>query len=296
MSRVVHALLYRAEEPDSRVDRWNIKLIQRVVEKSTTPVVAEIYYHQSTQPSSWVTPNENIRFYRLRSGEAIPLAERIQRVDAEYVLVFDGLMYLCASDIWLLMGLVKAHNTVALTPARFGPLPNENFFIRSVRQAYFALYTYLGRPTPSLGVAFALDKLTQEKQSNFIQKVEYADFVRAIYKNTPQQIRGQSRTTAHETRRSYLQCALLTVEAFKVWNRNKIFPYWFSYRFLLFLVAQLAVYIGVLTLYIAPFSSLPLFLFAILITPQFFFSHLSWRFPHRALVQVLTRLLLYLVG
>ncbi|HRP70066.1 MAG TPA: hypothetical protein PLY93_11085 [Turneriella sp.] len=292
----VHALLYRADVPDSRVDRWNIKLIERIVKKSTTPAIAEIYYYQSTQISSWVVPHENVRFHRLRSGEAFPLAERINQTHADYVLVFDNSTYLSAADIWLLMGLVKMQSVVVVNPTRFAARKNENFWVRQLRHARFALHTYLKRPTPAMGIFFAVDKTKMRQTTNFLQKITYADFIRATYKNAPQQIQGQSRSAAKGTQHDFLETVASTVEALQIWKRDKSFPYWFSHRFLLFIVAQLAVYIGVLAFYIAPLYSLPFFLFAIFITPQFFFAHFSWRSPCHALVQGCTRLLLYLIG
>lgn len=179
--------------------------------------------------------------------------------------------------------------------------PAENLWGYLARSARLALKRYL-YPLGSLqGRAFAVNKrLLGEMQritpGSFSEKKTYADFLRALHVPQAKIIIADSFAVAGNSANSLLATGAATVEAMRAWNRDKIFPHWFSGRFLLFHVAQLAVYYGALVALLSPKASLVVFLFATLITPQFFFAHLPWRTPLRLPAILGARFLLYFAG
>jgi hypothetical protein len=296
-----HTLLYRAAN-DSRIDRWNIALLKRIIRKSTTPASLEVYYHEPAKLLDWAEPHEGVRYIRLRSGEHFPFAERIAAATTDTVVVFDDSLLLAAADVWRLMGLAERNSIVQLDTTRTHRRPGESTVNFLWRAARMALKNYLYPQGAVTGHAFAIHKkLLNDTQkirlSSFHEKKNYSDYLQAIVPQKAEIIRGDSFAVNQGTPQPLLGTGAATVSALRTWNAEKKFPDWFSGRFLLFHVAQLAAYYGALVFYISPKASLIVFLFAAAITPQFLFKALPlWRRPHHALAQTGMRFLLYFVG
>lgn len=275
--------------------------MKRVIAKSTTRAALEIYYHEPGKLLNWAEPRENVRYVRLRSGDNFPLAERIAAVSSETVLVFSDSLLLKAADVWHLMGLSERNAVVVLDSFQARRRPGELLWIFFWRKARLTLKNYL-YPLGTMGNhAFALNKkLLSAEQGialqSFQERKKYADFLRAIYPAKPEIMTGVSFATNAAEATTLLGTGAATVEAIRRWNAEKKFPYWFSGRFLIFHVAQLAAYYGALVAFISPKASLIVFLFAALITPAYFFARLPWRRPHHALAQLGARFLLYFLG
>ncbi len=243
-----------------------------------------------------------MRYTRLRSGENFPFAERIAAATSDTVVVLDDSLLIAAPDVWHLMGLSERHAVVQLDATRAQKRPGESVFAFLWRNARLALKNYLYPQGAQNGHAFALHKRRLSKAQNirlnsFFEKKNYADYLQAVTASKPEIIRGESFAVNTAGAVPLLGTGAATVSAFRIWNADKNFPGWFSGRFLLFHVAQLAVYYGALVFYISPKASLIVFLFAAAITPHFLFKALPfWRRPHHALAQIGMRFLLYFVG
>lgn len=275
--------------------------MKRVIAKSTTRAALEIYYHEPGKLLGWAEPRENVRYVRLRSGDNFPLAERIAAAASETVLVFSDSLLLKAGDVWRLMGLAERNAFVVLDSFHAQRRPEEPIWIYLWRKARLTLKNYL-YPLGAMGNhAFALNKgLLSAEQGialeSFHERKKYADFLRAIYPAKPEIIAGVSFATRAAEATPLLGTGAATVEAIRRWKEEKKFPYWFSGRFLIFHVAQLAAYYGALVAFVSPKASLVVFLFAALITPAYFFPGIPWRRPHHALAQLVSRFLLYFAG
>lgn len=268
-----------------------------MIRKSTTAASLEIYYHEPVKLLDWAEPHEGVRYVRLRSGEDFPFAERIAAAATDTVLTLGDSLLLNATDVWRLMGLADRNPVVVLDARHAFKRPGESLIAFLWRSARFALRNYLYPRGSVNGHAFAIHKgLMGKSQQGFREKKSYYDYLQAVSPGEPQIIRGESFEVMQAERMPLLSTGATTVAAVKSWNTEKKFPYWFSGSFLLFHVAQLAVYYGALVCFISPKASLIVFLFAALITPKYFFTHLPWRRPHHALAQLTARFLLYFVG
>lgn len=238
---------------------------------------------------------------KLRSADTLPFAERIAAAPSDKILVFADSLILAAADIWRLMGHAERHAVVVLDTPRAQKLPGEPVWIFLWRKARLTLKNYL-YPMGAVGNhAFAINKrLLNAEQGialrSFHEKKKYADYLRAIYPEKPEIISGVSFATNASEATPLLGTGAATVEAIRRWKEDRKFPYWFSGRFFIFHVAQLATYYGALVAFISPKASLIVFLFAALITPAYFFARLPWRRPHHALAQIGARFLLYFAG
>lgn len=298
-SAAQHAILYRSGR-DSRVNRANIATLKRVVTKSTTPVSLEIFYHEPLKLLDWAEPHERVRYVKLRSGEDFPIAERMAGQSTDRLLVFDDTLLLSSADVWLLMGLANANAITVLNAVRAVCGEGENLFGLSFRDARLALANYLYPQGDFNRHAFAINRplllSSRAAAGSLSEKLTYRDLLRSLTNLPPNRQTAHSVAVRQGEDYPLLQSGFRTVEAFMHWKKQRQFPWWFSARAPLFHVAQLAAYYGALVSFLSPKSGLIVFLFAILITPQFFFARLKWRQWHRLPLRFCSRFALYFVG
>ena len=295
-----HAILYRSGR-DSRVNRANIATLKRVVRKSTTPVSLEIYYHEPLKLLDWALPHDRVRYVKLRSGEDFPVAERMSQQATDRLLVFDDTLLISAADVWQLMGLSSAHAVIVLNAKRSVTNERESLPGATFREARLALAGYLYPGGYFNRHAFALNKpLLLSKRAlqrgSLGEKLTYQELLRSLAGLKPHSQVAHSVAVRQAEEYPLLNAGVRTVEAFTRWKKDKVFPWWFSARAPLFHVAQLAAYYGALVSLISPKSGLIVFLFAIAITPQYFFSRLKWQQWKVLPLRLLTRFALYFVG
>jgi hypothetical protein len=295
-----HAILYRSGR-DSRVNRANITTLKRVVSKSTTPVSLEIYYHEPLKLLDWAEPHERVRYVKLRSGEDFPVAERMAQQMTDRLLIFDDTLLISAADVWLLMGLSATNAVSALRLSRSVTGEGETPLSMCFREARLCLVNYLYPQGDFNRHAFAINKnllLAQRpvQPGGLGEKLTYHALLRSLSAFQPKGQAAHSVAVRHGEEYPLLNAGARTVEAFSHWKQHKIFPWWFSARAPLFHVAQLAAYYGALVSFISPASGLIVFLFALLITPQYFFARLQWRQWKTLPLRLLTRFALYFAG
>ncbi len=295
-----HAIIYRSGR-DSRVNRANIATLKRVVSKSTTPVSLEIYYHEPLKLLDWAEPHERVCYVRLRSGEDFPVAERMAQQSTDRLLILDDTLLISAADVWLLMGLSNANAVSALRLKRSVTGEGEKPLSMCFREARLCLVNYLYPQGDFNRHAFAINrKLLHVRRAaipgSLGEKMNYRALLRSLSDLMPGTQTAHSVAVRHGEEYPLLHAGARTLEAFMHWKRHKIFPWWFSARAPLFHVAQLAVYYGALVSFISPASGLIVFLFAVLTTPQYFFTRLKWRQWRVLPLRLATRFALYFVG
>lgn len=221
-----------------------------------------------------------------------PYAERIAAASGVVVVLVDTLLAR-AGDIWRLMARSEQHAVVTLGIVRTRRAPGEGMLAFLWRSATAALQRHL-YPQGPIG-AFAVNKsLTTE--SGFREKIRHFGFLRSLYPTRPDILFADGYGVARTQAPVLLATGAATAEALRAWKNQKASPWWFSGKFFLFHVAQLAAYYGALVALLAPAASLVVFGFAVLITPGFFLRNLPWRRPHHALAQMAARVLLYFTG
>jgi hypothetical protein len=294
-----HTILYRARS-DSPVNRYNISLLKRVVDKSTTPIALDIYYHEPIKLSDWAEPHNRTRYIRLRSDLDFPIAEKIVQATSPIVIVLNDNLLLAAGDIWQLLGRSRDEAMTTCTVRRSAKNRSESVISFLLREAslHFSEYSFGKYKTcadmmainkPLAGIAFNI------KSESFAAKKTYVDLLSEIPLSMPAAFSARSRYVESANRRAFMGTWLSCIAAFRFWHRVKRLPDWFSERLLLFLVAQIAVYYAVLVALVSWRASLIVFAFAFLITPGILFrgmNWLSWRMPGR----LAARMALYLTG
>jgi hypothetical protein len=295
-----HVILYRAGD-DTRIDRANIALLKRVVQKSTTPVFLEIYYHAPAQLLSWSEPQERVRYIRLRSGEQLPVAERITTSAGKAVLVLNDSVWLAATDIWHLLGHSPRQSLVVLKACRILKNPGESFPHYFLREAFMRLKAYLFPQGYFIPENHAVNPglFCEERKisrKSFHEKMAFAGLSEDLAAQRPFVLPGRSYALRGVRDTRLMKTAAETVIAIKSWRDSKKFPWWFSPRHFLFHVAQISAYLGALAALVSIPAGLILLAFAILITPRFFFAGLSLRRPWLWPVCAVSRVVVYFFG
>lgn len=295
-----HVILYRAGD-DTRTDRANISLLKRVVQKSTTPVFLEIYYHTPAQLLSWSEPRERVRYIRLRSGEKLPVAERIAAAAAKSVLVLNNSALLAAGDIWHLLGHSTRQSLVILNAGRVLKNSGESlphFFLREAftrRKSYLYPQGYFIPENHAINPGLFCEERKISRQS-FHEKLAFAGLSEDLAAQRPFVLPGRSYALRGVGDTRLMNTAAETVRAIKSWQETKKFPWWFSPRHFLFHVAQISAYLGALAALVSIPGGLILIAFAILITPRFFFAGLSLSQPWLWPLRLVPRLVVYFFG
>lgn len=301
-----HTLFYLAGE-DTAADRHNIALLARVARRSTTPLHVEIFYHRPLQLSNWALDTGNLRYSRLRSASDFVLAERIAAARSTSVLFLDYRVLAHADDLWSLLGYTPRCAFVIVQPQRTQRRRSETGFAFALRSARHDLARYAPGPRePRLvGVNKALlARQTPGQPAGLLQRKLYADLMSGAQGGEPLALAGRSRVFESQPP---LWLAMLrnNLFALRVWHSTWHFPWWFSYRHPLFLVAQLGFYFALLVLPVSPRGFLLLSLFVPAITLPYFFGGFVRALPacftrvERAfffLQRVAARVLLYLIG
>lgn len=295
-----HVILY-STGGDSRVDRANIALLKRVVQKSTTPVFLEIFYHAPLKLGAWSEPQERVRYIRLRSGERLPVAGRITESAATSILVLNDSILLAAADVWELLGHSARESLVVLTTRRIRRSQREFFLHLFMRDAFLRLRAWLYPQGYFVPENFAVNPALFCAQrgisrDSFHEKIAMAGLTEDLGAQPPRVLTGRSFAVrgAHRTR--LLQAAMETALAITVWNKTRKFPWWFSSRHLLFHVAQLSAYLGALAVMVSVSAGLILVAFAVIITPRFSLTGYRLRRPWLWPVQLASRVVAYFLG
>ena len=238
-----------------------------------------------------------MRYVKLRSGEDFPVAERMSQQATDRLLIFDDTLLISAADVWLLMGLSTTNAVSALRLKRSVTGEGETALGMCFREARLCLVNYLYPQGDSNHHAFAINKnLLLTQPGSLGEKLTYHALLRSLSAFQPKAQAAHSVAVRHGEEYPLLNAGARTVEAFLHWKQHKIFPWWFSPRAPLFHVAQLAAYYGALLSFISPSSSLIVFLFAVAITPQYFFTQLKWRQWKMLPLRLVTRFALYFAG
>jgi len=242
-----------------------------------------------------------VRYVKLRSGDDFPVAERMSQQATDRLLIFDDTLLISAADVWLLMGLSLAHAVTVLNANRSVTNEAESLPAACFREARLALAGYLYPNGNFNRHAFAINKtlLSAERtlqRGSLGEKLTYQELLRSLGNLKPHGLNAHSVAVRQAEEYPLLNAGVRTVEAFTHWKKRKAFPWWFSARAPLFHVAQLAAYYGALVSFISPMSGLIVFLFAILITPQYFFARLKWRQWQLLPLRFCSRFALYFIG
>lgn len=297
-------IFYRASavyDPASRIDRHNIRLLKRVVQKSTTAIALDILYHEPLRLTDWAEPMDSVRYVRLRSGEDYPLAERIAKTDATAIALFDSSLLLHHDDIWLLSGLAMRSSFSALAPRRALRRPGEiswNFYLREAR---CMLSEYLYPKSIFTARAFAIQKSLllarcTIKLGSFSEKMAWLDLLKIQDNAEVAVYRARSADTSLPKRLTLLETLRRTRDALAIWRAAKTFPHWFSGRSFLFHTAQLSFYLGALVAMVSFAHGLLLIGFAALLVPQYTFTNMRWRRALKIPAQLGARFLLLFFG
>lgn len=291
-----HLIIYRSG-PDSRTNRANLALLRRIGRKSTTPLAIEVYYHENTRLADWADTHDGMRFIRLRSGEAFPVAERISSSASAAVIVLDDHLLLSAADVWLLIGQARSRALTSLNVSRAARERDERRSAFFLREARLRLWRYLMPQGDFSAHAFALNKsLLPVRSGSLSEKAAFSELLKEKTTNAPLIVRGSSVAVKPVAGAALLAAGLKSADAFLEWKRTKKFPWWFSARLPLFHVAQFAAYYAALVLLISPVSALCVFAFAIAITPQFFFSRARWLKYTQLPARFCARAVMYFIG
>lgn len=295
-----HVILYRTGG-DSRVDRANIALLKRIVQKSTTLVFLEIYYHAPLKLGAWSEPQERVRYVRLRSAERLPVAERITNSAGISILVLNDSILLSAADVWQLLGHSTRESLVALTTRRTLKNQQEFFLHLFLRDACLRLRNWLYPQGYFVPENFAVNPSLFGVQrgislKSFHEKMAFAAFTDDLGARPPLVLSGRSFAVRDSHKIKLLQAALETALAITVWKKTRKFPWWFSSRHFLFHVAQTSAYLAALAAMVSVSAGLILVAFAIIITPQFSLTGYRLRRPWLWPVQLASRVAVYFFG
>lgn len=301
-----HTIFYLAGE-DGAADRHNTTLLARIAQRSTTPLHIEIFYHRPLQLNNWAVEAGNVRYTRLRSASEFAIAERIAAAHTESVLFFDFRLLAHPEDIWRLLGHSTREPYALALPGETLRSRGETAWNFALRSARFDLACYTGSPGESAIVAVNRTLLRQKsgRQTNgLLLRKFYADLLGGTETPAPVLLRGRSRTIEARPAK-WLTALRNTLIAFRTWRDGHRFPWWFSHRYPLFVVAQLGFYTALLALPVSAKGSLLLLLFTTGTTTRYFFGGLfralnsSFRTKRRltaGLQRMAARLLLYLIG
>ncbi|MFZ5629067.1 MAG: hypothetical protein ACOY5B_08045 [Spirochaetota bacterium] len=301
-----HTIFYLAGE-DSAADRHNTALLARIARLSTTPVHIEIFYHRPLQLSNWAIETGNVRYTRLRSASEFALAERIAAARTQSVLYFNFMLLVHAEDIWLLLGHTSREPYALALPGNTLASRGEGTWSFALRSARFDLSRYTGSHSEPAIIAVNRNLLQQKsgrQSSGLLLRKFYADLLSGAESPAPLLLRGRS--YAIEARPAlWLTTLRNTVFAFNTWRDSQRFPWWFSHRHPLFLVAQLSFYAALLVLPVSATGSHILALFTLGTTLPYFLrgflramaaSLRNGRHTPVFLRRTAARMLLYLIG
>lgn len=301
-----HTIFYLTGE-DSAADRHNTTLLARIAQRSTTPLRIEIFYHRPLQLSNWAVEAGNVRYTRLRSASEFVLAERIAAARTESVLFFNYRILAHSEDIWRLLGHSNREPYALALPGKTLRSRQETAWGFALRSARFDLACYTGSPGEPAIVAVnrtLLRRQSGRQTSGLLLRKFYADLLSGTGTPAPLLLRGRS--LAVEARPAmWLTTTSNTLIALHIWRDKHYFPWWFSYRHPLFVVAQLSFYTALLVLTVSAKGSLLLLLFTTGTTLRYFcrgFLHTLRKGFRRTtllsagLLRLPARLLLYLIG
>lgn len=282
-------------------------LLARLTERATYRIAVEILYTGARKPT--MPAKNNMRLSRLNSATDFALAARILGAATECVLLFDARILAHPHDIWQLLGFAERHALVCLYPRNSVGVEHESAWHFALRAARFDLAQFVGASPTNQPAMFAFNLPLLQKNmgrggQGFLAQKYYADLLRGEHTISPLLLRGKSRD-ANRKPLPWLALWRNTVSAYKIWRDQGLFPYWFSYKSPLFLVAQAAFYLALLVVPLSLRGSLLLASFAVALTLPFYLhgAIALWRtiiYNRRAfpaiLLRVLARTLLYLIG
>ena len=301
-----HTIFYLAGE-DTPADRHNVALLARLARRSTTPLSVEIFYHRPLQLSNWAEATGSLRYRRLRSGSEFVLAERLATARTECVLFFSFSVFAHSEDLWRLLGHAVREPFTLVLPSGVLADRGEPRWTFALRSARTDLARYTGSPDQPAIMAInrrLLGKYPTGQRTGLLLRKFYADLLRGQQSPAPLLLTGRSRVFAARGS-AWLSTLRNTVFAYRAWRANRQFPWWFSYRHPLFLVAQLGFYLSILVLPASMRGSLLLLLFSVATTTPYCFGGLSReirtlfsnvRRPAAFLRCMGARLILYLIG
>jgi hypothetical protein len=301
-----HTILYLAGE-DTAADRHNIALLERLVPRSTNRIHAEILYQRPLQLSSFASESGHLRYVRLRSDSEFVLAERIVAARTDSVLYFSFRTFAHADDLWQLLAYsARTPYTLALPDSALRNR-NESSWSFALRSARLHLARYTGSPDESAMVAMnkmLLQQQTARRASGLLLRKFYADLIHTIEAPRPLLLKGRSRQI--EARKPlWLKTLRHTLMAYRIWRDSRQFPWWFSYRHPLFVVAQMGFYAFLLLLPLSPRQSLILLAFSLSLSLPYFLRNMlsdivsTLHRPRDAclvIFKLAARFLLYLIG
>jgi hypothetical protein len=301
-----HTIFYLAGE-DTAADRHNIALLGRIVPRSTTSIHVEIFHHRPLQLNNWARERGHLRYVRLRSDSEFVLAERIVAARTDSVLYLSFRTFAHADDLWQLLAYsARTPYTLALPghTLRNRMETGWNFALRSAR---LDLARYTGSPDEPAMVAIhktLLQQKTARRVTGLLLRKFYADVLNGADAPRPLLLQGRSRQI--EARKVlWLTTLRHTLFALRIWRDNRQFPWWFSYRHPLFVVAQMGFYTFLLLLPLSPGQSLILLAFTLSLTLPYFLRNMlsdilsTLRRPRHSclvLAKLAARFLLYLIG
>ncbi len=301
-----HTIYYLAGE-DSAADRHNIALLARIARRSTTPLGVEIFYHRPLKLSNWTLKTGSLRYVRLRSASEFVLAERIAGVRTEAIIFLSHRIFAHSEDIWRLLGYAAREPFAMLQPCGVLPDRGDKAWTFALQSARFDLARYTGSPDQPAIIALNLRLLGQHsgrRSTSFLLRKFYADLISGKGSRAPLMLTGRSRALA-PTAATWLPTLRNTISAYRTWRTARQFPWWFSYRHPLFIVAQLGAYASLLILPVSIRGSFILLLFVVGTTLPYFLSGLqlcartafrNWRRTPALLRRMGARLVLYLIG
>lgn len=303
-----HTIFYLAGE-DTAADRHNIPLLARIAARCSTPLRVEVFYHRPLKLSNWALEAGSVRYTRLRSASDFVLAERIAASGTECVIFFNWMVLAHAEDLWRLLGHTAREPYVLALPGNTVGGSHETAWQLALRSARFDLARYTGSARQpvltALNKTLLNEKSVREPKGLLLRKF-YADLLdgTTVRKPIPRLLKGRSLEAAAPSP-GWLATFTSTLLAWQIWREVKSFPWWFSYRHPLFLVAQLSFYMALLVLPVSAKGCLLLILFSFGITLRYASGGAlramrsairSARRIRATLLRAAARVLLYIIG
>lgn len=249
---------------------------------------------------------------RLNSASHFSLASRILEAKTECVLFFDARILAHPHDLWRLMGFSERHAISYLYPQNVVRTEHEGRWHFALRAARFDLWQFVGAPPNIKPAIIALNLPLVDKAMHragrsghgLLAQKYGADLLRGYHAHIPLLLYGKSRDVTNNSP-PWLALSRCTVTASKIWRQEGLFPYWFSYKNPLFLVAQMAFYLALLVTPLTMRGTLLFAGFALALSLPFYlrgFGTFMRNIVHNrtalpaALMRLAARTLLYLIG
>lgn len=256
---------------DTPADRHNIWVLARVVTKSTVPLHAVIFYDRPLRLSNWAWPQENLRFTRRNTLDIGAQAVELAGSKSATAVLCDYRVLLHPQDLWLLLGYGQRFPLVLFWPQRCVRDKNEPLWRFAWRCAATDFRNYLGAHKPQDVLCSFNHRLLPPFSDRPFSKLKFYHRLLVGKTTLPaERISCRSKAIAAKDY-PWLSGVSDLFLALRLWKKEKRFPFWLTSRHFIFPVAQLAMYVATMALWIDVKAALVFAGFAVFLTPCFLF-------------------------